>query len=94
MDVVKLAQQAMNQAIEGNPKAAVEALLEQGRTTRNAKLIEMATLTARRHRERIEGVDGLLETASVLEHRFCSPSSHIAGVRRSNRAAGGMVLRR
>jgi len=92
--VMKLAQQAMNQAVEGNPKAAVQALLEQGRTTRNAKLIEMATLTARRHRERIEGVDGLLEAASVLEHRFCSPTSHIAGVRRSNRAAGGMVLRR
>ena len=93
-DLMKTAQKALNQAIDGNPRAAVVDLLEQGRITRNAKLIELATLTARRHRARIQGVDGLLEAASALERRFCSPSGHIAGVRRSNRAAGGMVLRR
>jgi hypothetical protein len=49
---------------------------------------------ARRHQERIEGVQTLLDTAASLAHRYCSPSTHIAGVRRSNRSAGGMVMRR
>lgn len=92
--VMQLAEQAMNHAVRGQPKAAVETLLQHGQHTGNAKLIEMAGLVANRHRERIEGVDALLTSAGQLSHRYCSPSTHIAGVRRSNRSAGGMVLRR
>jgi hypothetical protein len=72
----------------------VETLLEHGQQTGNAKLIEMAGLVANRHRERIEGVDALSSSAATLAHRYCAPSTHIAGVRRSNRSAGGMVLRK
>ncbi len=93
-EVMQLAEQAMNHAVQGQPKAAVETLLSHGENTGNAKLIEMAGLVARRHRERIEGVDRLLGSADALAHRYCLPSSHIAGVRRSNRSAGGLVLRR
>jgi CheY-like chemotaxis protein len=92
--VMHTAEQAMNLSLQGQPKRAVEALLHQGGTSGNAKLIEMAGLVARRHKERIEGVEGLLETAGQLAHRYCAPATHIAGVRRSNRSAGGMVLRR
>ena len=93
-EVLQLAERAMNHALQGQPKAAVEALLQHGQTTGNAKLIEMAGLVAQRHQERIEGVDELIKTAGALSHRFCAPATHIAGVRRSNRSAGGMVLRR
>ncbi|HLL12156.1 MAG TPA: response regulator [Rubrivivax sp.] len=92
--VMQLAEQAMNHAVRGEPRAAVETLLEHGQQTGNAKLIEMAGLVANRHRERIEGVDALLSSAATLAHRYCAPSTHIAGVRRSNRSAGGMVLRK
>lgn len=93
-EVLHLAEAAMNQAMKGQPRAAVEALLAHGEETGNAKLIEMAGAVARRHQERIENVEGLLANAATLAHRYCTPSSHIAGVRRSNRSAGGMVLRR
>jgi CheY-like chemotaxis protein len=92
--VMKLAEQAMNLSLQGQPKSAVEALLQHGGSSHNAKLIEMAGLVARRHQERIEGVQSLLETAETLAHRYCTPATHIAGVRRSNRSAGGLVLRR
>ncbi len=93
-EVLHLAEAAMNQAMNGQPRAAVESLLAHGEETGNAKLIEMASAVARRHQERIENVEGLLANAATLGHRYCMPSSHIAGVRRSNRSAGGLVLRR
>ncbi|HZF79041.1 MAG TPA: tetratricopeptide repeat protein, partial [Rubrivivax sp.] len=92
--VMQLAEQAMNHAVRGEPRAAVESLLEHGQQTGNAKLIEMAGLVANRHRERIEGVDALLSAVATLARRYCAPSTHVAGVRRSNRSAGGMVLRK
>ena len=93
-EIMHLAETAMNHAVRGQPKAAVETLLFHGHETGNAKLIEMAGLVARRHEERIDNVQELLSSAASLAHRFCHPSSHIAGVRRSNRSAGGLVLRR
>jgi CheY-like chemotaxis protein len=92
--VMQLAEKAMNLSLQGEPARAVEALLQHGGSTGNAKLIEMAGLVAKRHQERIEGLSALLTQQSQLAHRFCVPSSHIAGVRRTNRSAGGMVLRR
>jgi DNA-binding response OmpR family regulator len=92
--VMQTAEQAMNLSLQGQPRQAVEALLQHGKSSGNAKLIEMAGLVARRHQERIDGVKELLDTASQLAHRYCAPATHIAGVRRSNRSAGGMVLRR
>ncbi len=93
-EIQQLAETAMNHAVRGQPKVAVESLLQHGQDTGNAKLIEMAGLVARRHQERIDSVDGLLDTATSLAHRYCGPNTHIAGVRRSNRSAGGLVLRR
>ncbi len=93
-EVMQLAEVAMNHAVRGEPKRAVESLLTHGGETGNAKLIEMAGLVARRHQEKIADVQPLLETAASLAHRYCAPATHIAGVRRSNRSAGGMVLRR
>ncbi|MDE2368457.1 MAG: tetratricopeptide repeat protein [Burkholderiales bacterium] len=93
-EVMQIAEDAMNNALRGQAKAAVEKLLNHGRETGNAKLIEMASLVGQRHRERIEGIEELLKAAGTLAHRYCRPASHIAGVRRSNRSAGGLVLRR
>jgi len=92
--VMKLAETAMNHSLSGEPGLAVTTLLASGEETGNAKLIEMAALMAKRHQERIPEVQPLLDKAATLSHRFCQPVSHIAGVRRTNRSAGGMVLRR
>ncbi len=92
--VMQLAEEAMNHAMRGDPLAAVNSLLAHGGDTGNAKLIEMAGLVARRHQDRIDGLPELLDRTAALAHRYCQPMSHIAGVRRSNRSPGGMVLRR
>ena len=42
----------------------------------------------------LESVEPLLESADQLSHRYCAPTTHSAGVRRSKRSAGGLVLRR
>ena len=69
-------------------------LLNRGAETGNAKLIEMAGLVARRHADRIDDAQTLIGSATAMAERYCAPATHIAGVRRSNRSAGGLVLRR
>ncbi len=93
-EVMKLAEQSMNLAVQGQPAQAVEALLHHGSSTGNAKLIEMALLVAKRYQDSIGDVQALMAQQAQLAHRFCAPTTHIAGVRRTNRSAGGMVLRR
>ena len=93
-EVMRTAEDAMQLAMAGHPKAAVSNLLERGSATGNAKLIEMAGLVAQRHQERIEGVEEIVEDTARLAQLFCAPTTQLAGVRRSNRAVGGLVLRR
>jgi hypothetical protein len=93
-EVMKLAEQSMNLAVQGQPAKAAEALLHHGSSTGNAKLIEMALLVTKRHQDSIGDVQALVTQQAQLAHRFCAPTTHIAGVRRTNRSAGGMVLRR
>lgn len=50
---------AVTQALEGQPEVAVRGLLDAGRRTLNARLLELAGLTLQRHRERIEAADAL-----------------------------------
>ncbi len=92
-EITQLAEAAMNHVVRGQPKLAVESLLHHGRETCNAKLIEMIGLVARRHEERIPDAAGLIEQADALAHRYCSPTSHIAG-KRVSRPPGAMVIRR
>lgn len=91
--VTAIAEEAMAHSLRGEPRRAVEALLRQGSDTRNAKLIEMATLVVRRHADAIEDQDSLLSEASTLQRRYCRPITHLAGVRRTGRSPGGLVLR-
>jgi len=92
-EITTIAEEAMAHSVRGRPRSAVETLLKQGNDTRNAKLIEMAGLVARRHAETIENRDTLLAEAATLQQRFCQPVTHIAGVRRTGRSPGGLVLR-
>jgi DNA-binding response OmpR family regulator/Tfp pilus assembly protein PilF len=92
-EVSTLAQQAMAFSLQGQPRQAVQALLQQGLITRNAKLIEMAALVARRHQDAIADCATLLDDAQALQTRFCQPITHIAGIRRTGRSPGGLMLR-
>jgi len=88
-----MAQAAMTHALKGQPQLAVETLLHQGEHTRNAKLIEMAALVARRHQDLIGDCTSLLDQAQALQSRFCQPITHIAGIRRTGRSPGGLMVR-
>lgn len=91
--IAGMAQEAMNYSVRGEPRLAVTTLLRQGADTRNAKLIEMAGLVAKRHASLIEDCADLLEQASEMQARLCQPITHLAGVRRTGRSPGGLVLR-
>jgi tetratricopeptide (TPR) repeat protein len=92
-EITAIAEEAMAHSVRGKPRSAVESLLSKGTDTRNAKLIEMAGLVARRHAEAIEDRESLLAEAATLQKRFCQPITHLAGVRRTGRSPGGLVLR-
>ena len=91
-----LADAAKALAAQGQTRQAVGDLLAHGATHRNARLIELALVLAQPHRaEWAEWADGptVLAEAEQLRTRFCRPITHLAGVRRSGRAPGGLLLR-
>jgi len=92
-EITGVAEEAMRLAMQGQQSRAVAMLLEHGEATRNARLIEMSSLLLRRHRDHIADQDALLERSVALHQRYCRPITHIAGIRRSSRAPGGLVLR-
>jgi DNA-binding response OmpR family regulator len=88
-----IAEQALNRSLSGQVQVAVDELLAQGEHTRNAKLIDMAGAVARRHPDQVQELDAVERRVRALQLRFCAPLTHIAGVRRSARVPGGVVLR-
>jgi hypothetical protein len=91
--ITNIAEQALNRSLSGEAPAAVEMLLQQGEHTHNAKLIEMAGAVARRHAKHVADVDGIQQRVKTMQEAYCAPLTHIAGVRRSARMPGGVVLR-
>ena len=92
-EISLVAEEALKLALQGQPREAVRLLLDQGGTTRNARLIEMAGVLLHRHRARLPGSEDLLAEATGLHRRFCRPVTYIAGLRRSGRPAGALLLR-
>lgn len=91
--ISNLAEQALNKSLKGQAAAAVEMLLEQGGHTRNAKLIDMAAAVAHRHAGLVPDAEAVQQRAQLLQDSWCAPATHLAGVRRTARMPGGVVLR-
>lgn len=91
--VTERAEQAMSRSLAGQAEAAVQMLLDEGEATRNAKLIEMAGAVARRHAAHVPDAEGVQQRVRDLQERYCSPLTHLAGMRRTARMPGGVVLR-
>jgi CheY-like chemotaxis protein len=92
-DTTRAAENAVDLTLKQDFKGAVESLLLYGEQTCNARLIELAGNLLRRNREKIEGVKALIDTQGVLSRRYCVPCTHIAGIRRSGRSSGGMLIK-
>ncbi|MCE2917639.1 MAG: response regulator [Rubrivivax sp.] len=91
-EVSQLAERAMNLSLRGQPSQAMQLLLQNGRSWNNAKLVERAKLVGQRHRERIEGIDVLMQDVDRLMVKVGGPPPSTDG--RPQRAAGGLVLHR
>jgi hypothetical protein len=91
--VAALAEQAMDRSLKGEADGAVRLLLKAGTESLNAKLLELAVLLARRHREQLPEADALSEQAAAVMSRSCRTVTHIAGIQRSGRSPGGLQLR-
>jgi DNA-binding NarL/FixJ family response regulator len=91
--ITNIAEQALNRSLSGEAPAAVEILLHQGDHTHNAKLIDMAGAVARRHAKHVPDVESVMQRVKAMQDAYCAPLTHIAGVRRSARTPGGVVLR-
>ncbi len=91
--VSRLAEQAMDRALRGDPDGAVRELLTEGERHLNAKLLELAGHVARRHQGAMADAQALISQAADLAQRFCRTANHIAGIQRSGRSPGGPQMR-
>lgn len=91
--ITGIAELAMDQALRGNPAIAVRQLLDAGKETLNAKLLEMSVLLARRHAHAVPDAEQMAAQATVLLQRCCASMTHIAGIQRTARSPGGLQLR-
>lgn len=91
--ITSLAEAAMNHSLNGEPRAAVKALLTHGGRTRNVKLIDMARLVLQRHAEKIGDAPDLQSLADELHGRFASSSTPTLSGAAGGRQSGGVALR-
>ena len=90
--VTALAEAAMNHSLNGEPRAAVQALLTHGSKTLNTKLIDMARMVLQRHAEKIADAAELQAQADALFAKLAS--STMPGLNAgANRQSGGLALR-
>lgn len=92
-EVLGIVEHAMRQSLLGNPRAAVLELIEQGRTTCNAKIIESAWGVLKRYESRIEDAAALADVIQPLRDRYQSFANKPVIGDKAARQAGGVSLR-
>jgi tetratricopeptide (TPR) repeat protein len=90
--VGKLAEQALANALRGQPTAAVRELIDHAAETLSFKLLETARLSLQRYRARIDGADALDAEIEDLRRRMAPQRSPL--VDSNGRKPGALVLRR
>jgi CheY-like chemotaxis protein len=85
-----IAETAMRHSMRGSARVGVELLIQQGEATRNAKLIDMASLVLKRHSEKIDDAETLADQIQQLHERYVKP---LGAGNRQKRSAGGLALR-
>jgi cytochrome c-type biogenesis protein CcmH/NrfG/AmiR/NasT family two-component response regulator len=92
--ILKITEQAMSLSLKGDPQKAVEALLDSGLKTLNAKVIESAHLVLQRYESRIPDYATLDARTQELRVRYRTSDIH-AGLGEhasTGRASGGLSL--
>lgn len=88
-----IAEKAMAHSVTGSPLATVKALISQGEETRNAKLIELASLALNRHAAAIGDVAPHAQAIGELRRRYCRAGSVMAPASANGRAPGALTIR-
>lgn len=91
--VLALSEAAMTRSMAGDAAGAVQQLLTEGERTLNGKLLELAGLIARRHQAALGDAEALAARAAAGVRRSCSANNQMAGIQRSGRAPGSLLLR-
>lgn len=86
-----IAETAVRHSIRSNAVAAVELLLQQGESTRNAKLIDMAALVLKRHVAKFDDPAHYEQQALTLQERYVLPMGWRGLLR--GRDSGAVALR-
>ncbi|TSE37913.1 Chemotaxis protein CheY [Tepidimonas fonticaldi] len=92
-EVLGIVEHAMRQNLAGNPRAAVLELIEQGRATCNAKIIESAWGVLKRYESRIDDAAALADVIQPLRERYQSYANKSVIGDKAARQAGGVSLR-
>lgn len=94
-EVNQAAEAAMQATLEGRADEALATLMERASQTRNVRLIEQVLMLARRHRDVLDPqrLQDWEAQASELLQRHRVGVNHIAGIQRSQRSPGGLLIR-
>lgn len=92
-EIAQIAETAMRQALQDDAGQAIRQLLAHGAATHNARLIALAGQLLKRHGTGLPDADALREQVAALQASHCRPLTHIAGIRRSGRSTGGLLIR-
>jgi CheY-like chemotaxis protein len=90
-EISKLTERAVEISLAGRHRNAVEFLLTNGESNRNARLFELAGNLVKRHREQSPELSELVGRLGLLRRRFGGQSNHVAGLRRSLESSGGVL---
>ena len=91
--IASMAEKAMTHSVSGSPAAAVEALLQKGSETLNAKLIELASAVLNRHSAKIGNREAIGMKISDLKTRYCTKGTQVNVGQASTRMGGELILR-
>lgn len=94
-DIALKAEDAMQLALAGQAGEAIESLLAHGQRSWNSRLLGLASQLLRRHGEGLPQAQAqaLADRLMPLQALHCRPISHIAGMRRTGRDSGGLMVR-
>ena len=82
----------MTQSMNGDPTAAIHALIDKGQATLNARLIENATQLLQKHATKVQGAEALALQLHALRQR-CGAGNVKASLGQHGRQAGSLAIR-
>lgn len=92
-ETTRMAEEAMEHALHGDPVKGVECLVRGAEQTANRRLVDMAAMLWRRHEHKLaEHASRLADRINDLQYRYNHAAPVLAGELRSARTPGGMVL--